>query len=166
MAYVVFLSFELNAEQLRKVRNPQEHWSRVKDKGLDATGSVAKLVGTSLTKSNLIKRVWAANEFVFRNGQREKAEWMAMGVEAIWVHRLRGINSIMTLLLRYPDEKLPPGGIHRLSYSKILKVMETVGLGACLDKSTSVHSVVGSLAPIGDDWLPLTKDGWLHLQGG
>ena len=91
---------------------------------------------------------------------------MDLGVEAIWIQRLRGINSVMTLMLRYPEEKLPPEGIHRLSASKILKVLETVGLGECLDKSTSVYSVVGSLAPVGDVWLPLTKDGWLHLQGG
>jgi hypothetical protein len=88
-----------------------------------------------------------------------------MGVEAIWLQMLRGINPVMTLVLRYPDEKLPPEGIHRLSSRKIFKVLETLGLESCLDKSTSVYSVVGSLAPIGDDWLPLTKDGWLHIQG-
>lgn len=165
MAYVVCVSFELNRKQLSKVRNPQEHWIRVDHTGLDSDGPVSKLVGASLTKSKLIKRVWGASDYVVRNGQREKAAWIELGVESMWIQRLRGINSIMTLMLRYPDEKLPPGGLQRLSSSKILKVLEAVGLAACLDKTTSVYSVVGSLAPVGDDWLPLTKDGWLHIQG-
>ena len=165
MAYVVCVSFELNAKKLSKVRNPQDNWIKVDHSGFASDGPVSKLVGASLTKSKLIKRVWTASDYVIKDGLRVKAEWLDLGIEAIWVQRLRGINSVMTLMLRYPDEKLPPGGIHRLGSRKILEVLEKVGLGDCLDKSTSVYSVVGSLAPVGDNWLPLTKDGWLHLQG-
>lgn len=74
MAYVVCVSFELNAKQLTKVRNPQEHWVRVDHTGLDSDGPVSKLVGASLTKSKLIKRVWAASGYVSKNGIRERAK--------------------------------------------------------------------------------------------
>lgn len=165
MAYVIFLAFELDAKKLKKVRNPKRYWvlQKVSDKESEIT--VSKLVGASLTKSRLVKRVWLGNHRAQGNGQSEQSSWLELGVEAMWLHRLRGVNSVVTLILRYPEGTLPPSGLQRLSTIKIRKILETVGLGSCLDTRTSVYSVVGSLAPIGDEWQPLTQDGWLHIQG-
>lgn len=168
MDYVVFVAVEVNLKPIARSANPSRHFklsharspfslaARSLPPKEEASLTASRLIGFSLDESQVVKRIWEAKRF---------PELQALGVNGVRLFRLKKANSVVVFSLGYPEGSLPSGGIQRLSAIKIQKILGIVGLNGCMDMSTSVYSIVGSLAPEGDAWLPLTSDGWLHIHG-
>lgn len=168
MDYVVFVAVEVNLKPVARSLNASGFFTLSHARSLfslaakslptkeKASLTASRLIGFSLDESQVVKRIWEAKKFL---------DLQAIGVNGARLFRLKKANSVLVVSLGYPQGSLPSGGIQRLSAMKIERILGILGLNGCLDISTSVYSIVGSLAPEGDPWLPLTTDGWLHIHG-
>ena len=158
MTYVAFVAFEIDRNKLREKGRVSNVWAKADSIPDGPSITASRLIGVSLNRSPMVKTVL----------ELQKVSLARNAVSQVFgakLFLLRNANSILVLAMEFNGYYLPKQGLQRLSVIDIQKVMDAVGLDGCLDISTSVYSVVGSIAADGDSWLPLTKDGWLHIHG-
>lgn len=161
MTYTLFVAVELSSGY-KKSKLPQKYFT-VRNDGQAPIVVSKKLFGASVNQSALVKRVWYSPEFL---PDGSIPGWKNELVEKIFAYRVRG--GAVILLLQFKFETDNPGKLaqyKRLSSVQLRNVLDTIEANNFLIGNTTVYPVIGSIAPEGDDWKPLTKDGWLHIQG-
>lgn len=160
MVYLVNVAFELDQKQIRRLRKLGKTW--VRTEAVDMSHKTAsRLIGVSVEKNRVVRSIleptWTDD---IRSALR------LYRVSRVHVYKLERANPVATLSLEFFDSRLPAGSTHRLSSTQILNILKALDLADCIDISTSVYSIVGSLAPVDDAWTPHTLDGWMHIEGG
>jgi hypothetical protein len=158
LTYVAFVGFEVDRKKLHEKGSVSNAWAKADSVADVASITASRLIGVSLERSPVVKTVLELQKIpVARNP--------VSYVVGAKLFLLRNANPVLVLWMEFNGSHKPKQGLQRLSVIDIQKIMEAVGLDDCIDISTSVYSIVGSIAADGDPWLPLTKDGWLHIHG-
>lgn len=119
---------------------------------------VSRFLGQSILKNRLVSSTWTAFEYPTKGWPTE--------LKAASLIRLKGLNSILTLSLEFEDaEYAQVASYRKLSSVRLRKLLELLQVESFLQTDRSVYATVGTIAPIGNPWEPLTSDGWVHIQG-
>lgn len=161
MGYFVNVAIELERAKLRKLKGIAQLWISARDFDEVSRKTASRLIGASLDVSPLVRQT-----LVTVGGPDFDQTLKGFRFEHARLYRLKSANPVVVLSLHYEKSEFPAATVRRLSSVRIQKILNSLGLGESIELSSSVYSIVGSIAPVGDEWLPLTKDGWLHIQGG
>lgn len=160
MTYTLIVAVELNPRYKKKKILEKHLQIQVEENERETVSS--KLFGASVNQSSLVKKVW------------EKSEWTPDLTFPKWdsehVEKITGfevIGGVVILLLQFRlDQPGKAANYKRLSSTHLRRVLAKINAVDYLSTASTVYPVMGSLAPVDDSWLLLTKDGWLHIQGG
>lgn len=160
MVYVVYVAVELERKQLKRAKDLAEWWRDPEDFANLGQKTASRLIGASIENSSVLKKtIQSSKVSTIRKPLSE------LGATGVKLHLLRSVNSVLIISMKFEDYQIPSGGLQRLSSIKIQRILSELGLENCLHTLTSTHAIMGSIAPDGDAWAPLTKDGWLHTHG-
>jgi hypothetical protein len=158
MAITMFIGLELKKEEIKlyKSKRAVEHFSAVDNKIRQWNADLAsRLLGQSLLQSKVIRRAWNARQDKFFGA-----------LKSVKVYRLSSANSVLVLGLNFESQEYGEVAKHRkLSSQTLLSYLRTFELESAIDTDRAIYPVVGTITEVGDEWSPLTQDGWAHLQG-
>lgn len=158
MAITMFIGLELRAREIKQYRSKRavENFSLVENEIRQwNTDLASRFLGQSLLHSRVIRRVWNARQDKFFGALRSAK-----------VYRLSSANSVLVLGLLFENEQYGEVAKHRkLSSQTLLSYLRNFELESVIDTDRAIYPVIGTIAEVGDEWSPMTRDGWAHIQG-
>lgn len=119
---------------------------------------VSRFLGQSILRNRLVSGAWRAFE--------EPTVGWPPELKSASLVMLKGLNSVLTLSLEFDEaEYAQVASYRKLSSVRLRKLLELFQVESFLQTDRSVYATVGTIAPIGNPWEPLTSDGWVHIQG-
>lgn len=158
MAITMFVGLELKKEEIKQYKSKRavENFSIVENTIRQWNADLAsRFLGQSLLQSKVIRRVWNARQDKFFGALR-----------SVKVYRLSSANSVVVLGLHFDSGQYGDVAKHRkLSSQTLLSYLRTFELESAIDTDRAIYPVIGTITEVGDEWSPLTQDGWAHIQG-
>lgn len=172
----MFVALEINSKAInnknRKLWNKQGLWidPHVNLDKKYSQHTVRRLMGSSAEDSVLIREMLEANY----DPKTSQAQWRTEQVRNLTLFRLSHysnfglspLNSVLVVKLVFSEDQLSEiSKFKRLKSKTYSEILKPLNLSDSIDKSSAVHPVIGTLAPVGHLWQENVIDGWMHIHG-
>lgn len=168
MAPVMFLAFELKRSRLKESEIRKLFHSPLfiyQEPNFGDFQPAAKIAGSPIDRTRLLTGTLRM-DFGRLTEDAILMNLEDLGVTEFLVHFSKKSNPVACLRLRLDGNLYAQASsFRRLSSKKLSEILAVVGLEDALDPSQAIYPVVGTLTTYGDEWTPMTKDGWIHIQG-
>lgn len=168
MAPVMFLAFELKQIKLKEREITKLFESPLflrRGPHFGEFQPAAKIAGSPIDRTRLLTKTLRL-DFGRLTEDEIVLNLEELGVTEFLIHFSKRHNPVVCLRLRLDGNHYAKASSYRrLSSKKLNEILGVVGLAEALDASQALYPVVGTLTDFGDEWTPMTKDGWIHTQG-